>query len=129
MPEDQAGLQGAAARRRFVSATVIDAVGSGLWMPFALLFFQRAQGIRLVDAGAALSIGGLVGLCFIPLIGRYIDRIGLIPLLVGCNVIRFIGFAYYNLCHLLCRSRSADRDPDGRRCRGAACVRCDCLFR
>jgi MFS family permease len=84
-------------RRRFVGATVIDSVGSGLWMPFALLFFVRAQGIGLVDAGAALSVGGLVGLGFVPLVGGFIDRFGVIPLMVGCNVARFAGFLCYPL--------------------------------
>ena len=95
----KAGAAGrsAADRQRFVGATVIDAVGSGLWMPFALLFFVHAQGIRLVDAGAALSVGGLVGLGFVPLVGGFIDRLGVIPLMVGCNVIRFVGFMCYPL--------------------------------
>lgn len=90
-------LPSAAVRRRFVAATVIDSVGSGLWMPFALLFFVHAQGIPLVDAGAALSVGGFIGLGLVPLAGSWIDRFGLIPMMIGCNVVRFAGFACYPL--------------------------------
>jgi MFS family permease len=87
--------QSAAARRRFVLATVIDAVSSGLWVPFALLFFVRAQGIPLVGAGAALTTGGLTGLAATPAAGIAADRFGLIPVMVTCNVIRFAGFTCY----------------------------------
>jgi MFS family permease len=78
-----------------VLATVIDAVGSGLWMPFALLFFVRAQGIPLVGAGAALTTGGLIGLAATPAAGTAADRFGLVPVMITCNVIRFAGFACY----------------------------------
>jgi predicted MFS family arabinose efflux permease len=84
-----------AGRQRFMVATIIDAMGSGLWMPFALLFFVRAQGIPLVGAGAALSAGGLIGLSLVPLAGTLTDKFGLISLLVSCNIIRFVGFCCY----------------------------------
>jgi MFS family permease len=80
-----------------VAATVTDAAGSGLWMPFALLFFVRAQGMPLVAAGAALSAGGLIGLSLVPLAGTLADMLSLTPLLVACNVIRFAGFCCYPL--------------------------------
>lgn len=85
----------ATARRRFISATIIDSIGSGLWMPFALLFLVHAQHLSLVDAGSALSIGGFVGLCFMPFVGSAIDRLGVIPMIVASNVMRLIAFCCY----------------------------------
>lgn len=53
---------GRSATRRFVAATLIDALGSGLWMPFGLLFLVNAQNMSLTAAGASLSLGALFGL-------------------------------------------------------------------
>lgn len=78
-------------------ATVIDAVGSGLWMPFALLFLVHGQGIALVDAGAALSLGALLGLASGPLVGTVMDRTGAASLVVASNLIRLLAFGCYPL--------------------------------
>jgi MFS family permease len=81
--------------RLFIASTVIDALGSGLWMPFALLFLVHAQGLGLVEAGAALSGGGLVGLAAGPLLGSVMDRVGAPVLLLASNVLRAVAFASY----------------------------------
>jgi hypothetical protein len=95
-PAGPGGRDEQARRRRwFVAATVIDAADSGLWMPFALLFFVRAQGMPLVEAGAALSTRGLIGLSLVPVAGTLTDMLSLTPLLVACNAIRFGGFCCY----------------------------------
>lgn len=78
-------------------ATVIDAVGSGLWMPFALLFLVHGQGIPLVAAGAALSLGALLGLASGPLVGTVMDRAGAASLVVASNLIRLVAFGCYPL--------------------------------
>ncbi|WP_229795572.1 MFS transporter [Saccharothrix coeruleofusca] len=83
------------ARRRFVASTVIDAVGSGLWMPFALLFLVHGRGLGLVESGAALTVGGFIGLASVPLVGTAADRIGFVRVLVAGNVIRCACFLCY----------------------------------
>jgi len=85
----------ALARRRFIAATVIDSVGSGLWLPFALLFLVHAQRLPLVDAGGALTIGGFAGLAFLPFIGGAIDQAGVLPVMVTCNLVRLVAFCCY----------------------------------
>lgn len=82
---------------RFVTATLIDALGSGLWMPFVLLFLVNAQGMSLTTAGAALSVGALLGLAAGPLSGSLMDRVGPLRVLIGSNVIRLAAFACYPL--------------------------------
>lgn len=86
-------------RRQFVAATFVDAVGSGLWLPMALLFLVHGQGLRLVDAGAALSAGALVGLLSGPVAGNVVDRIGPPAALLTSNSLGLAAFCCYPLVH------------------------------
>lgn len=85
------------ARRRVVVSTVIDATGSGLWMPFAVLFLVHGRGLPLVESGAALTVGGLLGLASVPLVGGITDRLGLVPALMTSNALRCGCFLCYPL--------------------------------
>jgi len=38
---------------------VIDSIGSGLWIPFALLFFTYGRGMKPAAAGEPLTTGSL----------------------------------------------------------------------
>lgn len=87
----------ARARRRFVVATFVDAVGSGLWMPFALLFLVHGQHLPLVSAGAALSAGALLGVATGPLAGTLMDRAGPWAMLILSNLVRLVAFCVYPL--------------------------------
>jgi MFS family permease len=91
--------RGTRARRIFVTATVIDAIGTGLWMPFALLFLIHGQGLPLTEAGLTLGVGTLAGVAAGPFTGSLTDRIGPIAVLLISNLIRLVGFACYPLVH------------------------------
>lgn len=78
-------------------STLIDALGSGLWMPFVLLFLVNAQGMGLTEAGAALSSGALLGLAAGPLSGSLVDRLGAHRTLIAGNLVRLVAFACYPL--------------------------------
>ena len=108
VPHELAGSTGSAAtatetrdsravRRRFMAATLIDALGSGLWMPFVLLFFVHGQGMNLAKAGGALSLGALLGLAAGPLSGSVMDRIGPVTVLLLSNIVRLGAFTCYPL--------------------------------
>ncbi|MEA5361649.1 MFS transporter [Amycolatopsis sp., V23-08] len=86
-------------RRIFLIATLIDALGSGLWGPFALLFLVHAQGLTLLDAGTSLSTGALLALVAGPAAGAAMDRFGPRALLVTGNVVRIGAFCAYPLVH------------------------------
>ncbi|WP_410619175.1 MFS transporter [Amycolatopsis sp. cmx-8-4] len=86
-------------RRIFLVATLIDALGSGLWGPFALLFLVHAQGLGLLDAGASLSTGALLALVSGPAAGAAMDRFGPRALLITGNVVRIGAFCAYPLVH------------------------------
>ncbi|MDX3188597.1 MFS transporter [Streptomyces sp. MN03-5084-2B] len=85
--------------RIFLAATLIDALGSGLWVPFALLFLVHGQGMGLVDAGASLSTGALLALVTGPATGAAMDRFGPRALLIAGNLVRLAAFAAYPLAH------------------------------
>ncbi|GHG05934.1 MULTISPECIES: MFS transporter [Amycolatopsis] len=85
--------------RIFLAATLIDALGSGLWVPFALLFLVHGQGMGLVDAGASLTTGALLALVTGPATGAAMDRFGPRALLIAGNLVRVAAFAAYPLAH------------------------------
>jgi MFS family permease len=82
-----------------LAATLIDALGSGLWVPFALLFLVHGQGMGLVDAGASLSTGALLALVTGPATGAAMDRFGPRALLIAGNLVRLAAFAAYPLAY------------------------------
>ncbi|MFI5583666.1 MFS transporter [Amycolatopsis sp. NPDC051758] len=86
-------------RRIFLAATLIDALGSGLWVPFALLFLVHGQGMGLLDAGTSLSTGALLALVSGPATGAAMDRFGPRALLVAGNLVRVAAFCAYPLVH------------------------------
>lgn len=82
-----------------MAATLIDALGSGLWVPFALLFLVHGQGMGLLDAGTSLSTGALLALVSGPATGAAMDRFGPRALLVTGNLVRLAAFCAYPLVH------------------------------
>ncbi|OSC38398.1 MFS transporter [Mycobacterium decipiens] len=80
----------------YLTAMVIDTTGNGVWIPFALLFFTYGRGMRLADAGAALTMGSLVSLLVGGLLtGAIVDRIGPFRSATLSSLIRVIAFPCY----------------------------------
>jgi MFS family permease len=86
-------------RRAILGALFIDALGSGLWLPFNLIFFTKAQEQALSVAGFALTVGSIAGLVFGQLSGPVVDRYGGGALIVASNTIRACTFALYPFIH------------------------------
>ncbi|MER5447092.1 MFS transporter [Streptomyces sp. NPDC002764] len=63
-------------KRTYLVALTVDCVGNGLWAPVALIFFTRGQHLPLAHVGAALTVGGLLGLLAGPVNGLLVDRWG-----------------------------------------------------
>ncbi|MDX3380718.1 MFS transporter [Streptomyces niveiscabiei] len=63
-------------KRTYLVALTVDCVGNGLWTPVALIFFTRGQHLPLAHVGAALTVGGLLGLLAGPVNGLLVDRWG-----------------------------------------------------
>lgn len=82
--------------RGYLTAMVIDTMGSGVWIPFSLLFFTYARGMKLTDAGAALTIGSLVALLAGGLVtGAIVDRFGPFRAATFSSLIRVVAFPFY----------------------------------
>ncbi|GIG60032.1 MFS transporter [Longispora fulva] len=86
-------------RRAFVTGMLIDAVGTGLYMPFSLLFFHSVSGLSLTAVGAGLTAAGFAALALSPLAGSLIDRLGARRVLLASFVLRALAFACYPLAH------------------------------
>ena len=79
--------------RRFVTALAIDAIGSGVWMPFEILFFLTVTELPMVQVGGAFSVGALFGIPASLAAGPLVDRIGPKPILVCGNLLLASVFA------------------------------------
>ena len=82
-------------RWRYVTAMTIDAMGSGLYLPFSLLYFHHVSGLPLPTVGAGLSIAALVGLAGNPVGGALVDRFGARRVIIAGYLLRAAGFVYY----------------------------------
>ncbi|MFI2209797.1 MFS transporter [Streptomyces sp. NPDC020141] len=90
--------------RGFMAAMVVDAVGSGVWITFSLLYFVYGRGIELTAAGSALSAGSLTALAAGGLaVGTLTDRLGPYRAAVLSCACRAVAFP----CYLLADSVAA----------------------
>ncbi|MFI0939044.1 MFS transporter [Streptomyces sp. NPDC021020] len=73
----------------------VDAVGSGMYVPFSLVFFHHLTGLSFATVGAVLSAVGLVGMAGLPLAGAAVDRFGARRVQLVLYGVRGTGFALY----------------------------------
>jgi MFS family permease len=90
-----------AGERALVAGMTIDALGSGMYVPFSLVFFQRVTGLPLTAIGAVLTVAGLVGMALLPLAGAAVDRFGARRMQLVAYAVRGLGFAAYPLAGTL----------------------------
>ncbi|MEV6344747.1 MFS transporter [Actinoplanes sp. NPDC051851] len=74
---------------------IVDSLGSGMWMPFAIIFFTRAQGQDLGATGLAMTVGSFVGLMAGFASGHVADRYGAGLVAIASHVVRVLSFAAY----------------------------------
>jgi MFS family permease len=85
--------------RRLLAAFAIDALGTGAFIPFSLLYFQATSGLTLSAIGLALSVAAL---CRIPAtlgVGGLIDRFGPRRVVIVSNLLQVLGFTSYLFVH------------------------------
>ena len=78
-------------------ATFIDALGSGMFSPFSMLYFRIRVGLPLATIGLALSIAMLSTLLMLPLTGLLVDRLGARYVVMSAQFVQGIGFLGYLL--------------------------------
>lgn len=81
--------------RRFVTAIGVDAVGSGVYLPIAILYFVRTTSVGLAEVGLATSLSALAALPVVLLVGGLVDRVGAKRILLASNVIQAAGYVAY----------------------------------
>lgn len=73
----------------------LSCLGSGLTMPFLLVYLHSVRGLPLPTAGLILATIGVAGLVVIPLTGPLVDRIGALRAFVGGLVLGGVGIALF----------------------------------
>jgi MFS family permease len=86
---------GAPKQKRLLAALVIDALGSGLFIPFSLLFFAATTPLSLPTIGLALSVAALVRIPATVVAGGFTDRIGAQRAVLVSQLVQAAGFAAY----------------------------------
>lgn len=81
--------------RAFLGAVFVDALGSGLWLPFSVLYFHLVLGLPLPLVGLGLTLGPGIALLLVPTSGAVIDRLGARTVCIGSQVLRGLAFASY----------------------------------
>jgi len=79
----------------FVVALLIDALGTGLYLPFSLLYFQAVAHLPLPAIGVALTIATVATLPMTPLTGALVDRWGARRLVIASQLLQALGFVGY----------------------------------
>ncbi|MGH3490353.1 MAG: hypothetical protein ACRDP8_20895 [Actinopolymorphaceae bacterium] len=89
------GLPNARGHGCLLGALGIDALGSGLFLPFSVLFFTMTTSLGLQQVGLALSIAAVARLPATGGAGMLTDRIGPKNALIISNLAQATGFAGY----------------------------------
>lgn len=92
-------MKGLSTQVRYMLAMVVDATGSGMYLPLSLLYFHQVTGLPLVQVGAIMTAAALIGLMSNPITGVLVDRYGARTVVIGGYLVRAAGFAAYPLVH------------------------------
>jgi len=81
--------------RALIAGMLVDAIGSGMYVPFSLIFFQRVTGLPLAVIGAVLTVTGFLGMAALPAAGAIVDRFGAHRTRQAVYLVRGLGFLAY----------------------------------
>lgn len=88
-------MTGVSKQVRYMLAMVVDATGSGMYLPLSLLYFHHVTGLGIPQVGVILTAAALLGLLSNPIAGVLVDRYGARAVVVGGYLVRAAGFAAY----------------------------------
>lgn len=74
--------------RPFALANGVNAIGTGIYYPFTLLFLYSQMDISLAGVGAVVTFAGLGALLAVPMTGRAVDFFGARPALIVAALAR-----------------------------------------
>jgi len=93
----RAEREGGRSRIALLVALGVDNVGTGLFLPLALVFATRVVGLGVDTAGTAVAAGGLLGFAVPPVAGRLSHRLGPRLVVVLAQVVQAGGAIGYLL--------------------------------
>lgn len=73
----------------------MDSLGSGVFLPFSVVYFVRSTSLDLTTVGAGLSVAALAAMTVIPLFGPMIDRFGPGRSVALSSLLQAVGFCGY----------------------------------
>lgn len=82
-------------RARYMAGMVVDATGSGMYLPISLLYFHHVTGMPITQVGVIMSAAALLALVSNPIAGILVDRYGARAVMIGGYLVRAAGFACY----------------------------------
>ncbi|MGW0118428.1 MFS transporter [Streptomyces sp. NPDC003327] len=85
----------------FGAAALVNAVGTGFFYPYQLLFFVAVTDLSLTTVGAGLTAATLIALPAVFLVGRLVDRWGPRTVLILAALVRAAVFVGYLFIHNL----------------------------
>ncbi|MEU8759678.1 MFS transporter [Streptomyces sp. NPDC048659] len=83
----------------FGTAALVNAVGTGFFYPYQLLFFVAVTELSLTTVGAGLTVATLIALPAVLLVGRWVDEWGTKTVLIGAALLRAAVFVAYLFVH------------------------------
>ncbi|MEU7058105.1 MFS transporter [Streptomyces sp. NPDC046197] len=83
----------------FATAGLVNALGTGFFYPYQLLFFPAVTGLPLTTVGTCLTLAVLAVLPLVFQTGRLVDRFGTRPVLVAAALLRAGAFVGYLQVH------------------------------
>ncbi len=82
-------------RRALLVALGVDNLGSGLFLPLALVYATRAVGLPLGVAGTVVAVGTAAGLLVPPVAGRLVDGLGPRTVVLASQLLQAAGALAY----------------------------------
>ena len=92
---ERLGLPELRGRSALVCALLIDSLGTGLFLPFAVLYATVVARIPVATTGIVLSLSAAAALPVAPLGGALVDRYGGQRIVIVANLLQALGFAGY----------------------------------
>ncbi|WP_328972206.1 MFS transporter [Streptomyces sp. NBC_00239] len=78
---------------RYAVALTVDALGTGLLRPFLLLYGVAVLALSAPATGVAMTVGVVVGLVCMPVVGRWLDRGARSTVVAASMLVRVVGVA------------------------------------
>ncbi|MGH3631071.1 MAG: MFS transporter [Sciscionella sp.] len=94
-PREALGLPRVAGRRSVLAAAVIDSLGSGVFLPIAVVYFLRTTPLAITTVGLGLSVASALVVPLLPAAGWAVDRYGASRSVVAANALQMTGFLGY----------------------------------